>query len=81
MSKGSEEIFKTIFNPKSIAVIGVTPTPGTVPYDIFHNILATGYRGVLYPIAPGKRPPVETECVERLLVLPEIERLGEFSVH
>ena len=38
-----------------MAVLGVTQTPGTVPYDIFHNILASGYRGVLYPVAPGKR--------------------------
>ncbi len=44
-----------IFNPKSVAVMGVTPTPGTVPYDIFYNILASGYKGVLYPVAPGKR--------------------------
>ena len=44
-----------IFNPKSIAVLGVTASPGTVPYDIFHNILASGYKGVLYPVAPGKR--------------------------
>jgi len=44
-----------IFNPKSVAVLGVTPTPGTVPYDIFHNILTSGYTGVLYPVAPGKR--------------------------
>ena len=45
----------SIFYPKSVAVLGVTPTPGTVPYDIFYNILASGYKGVLYPIAPGKR--------------------------
>ena len=45
----------TIFSPKSVAVIGVTPTPDTVPYDIFHNILTSGYRGTVYPIAPGKR--------------------------
>jgi len=44
-----------IFNPRSLAVLGVTRTPGTVPYDIFYNILASGYRGVLYPVAPGKR--------------------------
>jgi len=44
-----------IFNPKSVAVMGVTQSPGTVPYDIFHNILASGYKGVLYPVAPGKR--------------------------
>ena len=44
-----------IFYPRSIAVLGVTRSPGTVPYDIFHNILSTGYRGVIYPVAPGKR--------------------------
>jgi len=44
-----------IFNPKCIAILGVTQTPGTVPYDIFHNILSTGYKGVLYPVAPGRR--------------------------
>ena len=46
---------ESIFYPKSIAAVGVANTPGTVPYDIFHNILATGYTGVLYPVAPGKR--------------------------
>ena len=44
-----------IFSPASIAVLGVTATPGTVPYDIFYNILSSGYRGTVYPVAPGKR--------------------------
>jgi acetyltransferase len=45
----------SIFCPKSIAVLGVTSTPGTVPYDCFSNILRGGYTGKLYPIAPGKK--------------------------
>jgi acetyl coenzyme A synthetase (ADP forming)-like protein len=45
----------SIFSPKSVAVVGVTPSPGTVPYDIFYNILSSGYRGTVYPVAPGKR--------------------------
>src|SRR3974390_2866531 len=44
-----------VFSPKSVAVVGVTPTPGTVPFDIFHNILTSGFRGTVYPVAPGKR--------------------------
>ncbi len=44
-----------VFSPKSVAVIGVTPTPNTVPFDIFQNILTSGYRGTVYPVAPGKR--------------------------
>jgi len=52
---GRRESLKVIFNPRSVAVVGVTKTPGTVPHDIFHNILSTGYRGAVYPVAPGKR--------------------------
>jgi acetate---CoA ligase (ADP-forming) len=44
-----------VFSPKGVAVVGVTPTPGTVPYDIFHNILTSGFRGTVFPVAPGKR--------------------------
>ncbi len=44
-----------IFSPNGIAVVGVTATPGTVPYDILHNIVASGYQGRVYPVAPGKR--------------------------
>ncbi len=46
---------ESIFYPKSVAVLGVTPTPGTVPHDIFRNILSSGFTGVIYPVAPGKR--------------------------
>ena len=51
----STESLEVIFNPRSVAVLGVTNTPGTVPHDIFLNILTSGYRGVLYPVAPGKQ--------------------------
>jgi len=43
-----------IFSPRSVAVLGVGATPGTVPNDIFCNILGSGFKGVLYPVAPGK---------------------------
>ena len=42
------------FYPKSVAVVGVTPTAGTVPYDIFHNVLTSGFAGRVFPVAPGK---------------------------
>ena len=53
--EASRHRLDAMFSPASVAICGVTSTPGTVPYDIFHNILTSGYRGTLYPIAPGKR--------------------------
>jgi acetate---CoA ligase (ADP-forming) len=41
-----------IFNPRTIAVIGASRTPGTVGYEIVHNLLAEGFTGALYPVNP-----------------------------
>jgi acetyltransferase len=60
-----------VFSPKSVAVVGVTPTPGTVPYDIFHNILTSGYRGTLYPVAPGKRSICAVRAYRYVVDIPD----------
>lgn len=46
---------QAVFAPESIAVLGVTNTPGTVPHDIFINILKEGFKGVVFPVAPNKK--------------------------
>jgi acetate---CoA ligase (ADP-forming) len=42
-----------IFRPAAIAVIGASRTPGTVGYEIIHNLLAEGYAGAIYPVNPN----------------------------
>jgi hypothetical protein len=32
-----------IFRPRAIAVVGASRTPGTVGYELIHNLLAEGY--------------------------------------
>jgi acetate---CoA ligase (ADP-forming) len=41
-----------LFRPRSIAVIGASRTPGTVGYEIVHNLLTEGFTGALYPVNP-----------------------------
>jgi acetate---CoA ligase (ADP-forming) len=42
-----------IFRPRSIAVVGASRTPGTVGYEIIHNLLQEGFSGAVYPINPN----------------------------
>ncbi|MEN6625191.1 MAG: acetate--CoA ligase family protein [Candidatus Sumerlaeia bacterium] len=57
----SEPIRKTreqldpIFNPTSVAVVGATSTAGTVPYDIFANLMRDKFQGMIFPVSPGNR--------------------------
>ena len=46
-------MLNNFFNPKSIAVIGASRTPGKVGYDILKNIIQYGYEGTIYPVNPG----------------------------
>ena len=46
-------MLNNFFNPKSIAVIGASKTPGKVGHDILKNIIQYGYDGAVYPINPG----------------------------
>ncbi|MFC1824834.1 CoA-binding protein [Thermodesulfobacteriota bacterium] len=50
MSKGSEEIFKTIFNPKSIAVFGASSNVAKSGTQYLKALIDVGYPGRLYPI-------------------------------
>ena len=61
----------TIFRPESIAVLGVTNTPGTVPHDIFVNLLDSRFNGVVYPVAPRKKHIVGVRAYDYVLDIPD----------
>ncbi len=51
-SKLHAENLKTLFNPRSIAVVGTNRVRGTVPGDIFTNILKADVNSIIYPVSP-----------------------------
>jgi acetate---CoA ligase (ADP-forming) len=38
--------------PRSVAVVGASRQRGTIGAELLHNIVATGFRGALYPVNP-----------------------------
>ena len=43
---------ETIFNPKSVAIVGTNKVKGTVPHDILDNILKADFNGIVFPVSP-----------------------------
>lgn len=41
-----------LFEPRGVAVIGASNSPGKIGYKILHNILECGYKGKVYPVNP-----------------------------
>ena len=51
----SREQIERLFYPGSVAVVGTNRVKGTVPHDIFFNILRDNFQGILYPVSPRER--------------------------
>ena len=43
---------RAFFQPRSVAVIGASRRRGTVSGELFHNLLAAGFNGPVYPVNP-----------------------------
>ncbi len=43
---------KYLFEPRGVAIIGASQTPGKIGYKVVENIVVGGYKGRIYPINP-----------------------------
>jgi acetyl coenzyme A synthetase (ADP forming)-like protein len=64
-------MLNNFFNPKSIAVIGASRTPGKVGYDILKNSIEYGYQGVVYPINPRATEILGLKSYPSILDVPD----------
>jgi acetate---CoA ligase (ADP-forming) len=58
---------KLFFNPRAVAVVGASRQRGTIGGEIFHNLLAFGFNGPVYPVNPT------AEVVQSVPAYPTIE--------
>ena len=62
---------KSIFEPKSIAVIGASKTAGTVGNSLFSNILQSDFQGVVYPVNPKYDHIMSERVYKDVIVIPD----------
>jgi len=70
-----------LFNPRSVAVVGVGRRPGSVGRTILLNIRDAGFAGTLYAVRPGGAGDVAgVPCVPSVAELPEAPDLAVVTV-
>jgi acetate---CoA ligase (ADP-forming) len=62
--------FDKFFNPKSIAVVGASRTPGKLGYTILENLKNT-FKGPIYPINPNTEKILDLTCYPSLSSIEE----------
>ena len=58
---------EALFRPRAVAVIGASRERGTIGAEIFHNLIAQGFQGVVYPVNP------KASVVQSVQAYPTIE--------
>ena len=51
--KASVASLQSFFSPRAVAVVGASRSRGTIGGEVFHNLLATGFNGPVYPVNPN----------------------------
>lgn len=62
---------KVFFEPNSVAVIGAGRSRGTIGAEIFHNLMNSGFRGVLYPVNEKARVVGSVHAYPRITDIPD----------
>jgi acetate---CoA ligase (ADP-forming) len=57
---------RALLAPRSVAVVGASRTRGTVGGELFHNLLAAGFEGPVYPVNPT------TAVVQSVVAYPSV---------
>jgi len=60
----------TLFNPRSIAVIGASRRQESVGGSLFSNLLYSGYQGILYPVNPNAESISGVRCYPDIRSVP-----------
>ncbi|MHC4434753.1 MAG: acetate--CoA ligase family protein, partial [Planctomycetota bacterium] len=62
--------FESFFNPRSVAMVGVSQHKGKVGYEILANMLAAGYEGEIFLVNP------QADTIEGLKCYPDLLSIG-----
>ena len=69
-----------LLRPASVAVIGVSRSPGTVGRAVLDNLLAGGFTGPVYPVNPKADEIAGLRCYPSVADLPQVPDLAVLAV-
>lgn len=62
---------KVFFEPKSIAVVGAGRRRGRIGAEVFHNLVSTGFQGVVYPVNENAPVVGSVRAYSRITEIPD----------
>lgn len=73
MNKSEENVLKikNFFEPKSVALVGISSNVGKGSLNLFENLLQMGFPGKIYPVNPKIKKLLDREVFQDIFAIPE----------
>ena len=71
---------ETFFNPSSVAIVGATEKPGSLPGIILKNLIDMGFQGKIYPVNPKYKTVFGLRCFSSILDIPDEVALNVIAI-
>ena len=68
--------FQPLFDPKSIAFIGASNSPGKWGCIVLKNLINGGYQGTVFPVNPKEKKVLDIKAYNQIKDIPEIPDLA-----
>jgi acetyl coenzyme A synthetase (ADP forming)-like protein len=78
--KQSMSLLGALFNPRSVAVIGASNSPGKIGHSVIDNLVASQFAGRIYPVNPKEDAICGLKCYRSVLDIPEAVDLAAIVV-
>ena len=69
-----------LLTPKSVAIVGASPKPGSFGNDVVQVLRSGGYEGAVYPVNPNYESIEDLKCYPKVGALPEAPDLVVLAV-
>jgi acyl-CoA synthetase (NDP forming) len=72
MADNEAHFLQTLFNPRSVAVVGASTKPNKWGHIIVRNLQRAGFAGPIYPVTPREQPILGLRSYPSLAAIPDI---------
>ncbi|HVC74901.1 MAG TPA: GNAT family N-acetyltransferase [Candidatus Micrarchaeaceae archaeon] len=69
-----------VLAPRSVAVVGASRQRGSIGAELFHNLVATGFHGAIYPVNPAADEIEGVRAYASVLEIPEDLEMAVITV-
>lgn len=69
-----------LFRPRSVAVIGASRRPGSIGWQVLHNLITGGFEGKVFPVNPNAEVLHSIKCHPTVNAIPDAIDLAVITV-